>query len=410
MRYRKYLLFYIPAFLIICVLSACGLFLRPSGPYLEQLSLRQAGSYDWTDDLDYKGIKEAAEGSVRYFRKLPPDKKFQYGELTYSPEEMAASLELFVRTVRDHEGRERQKQLREKFRFFESVDSERGAFFTGYYEPLINGSHVPTDEFDEPLYETPDDLVEVDLGKFPLVPGSEKIVGRLEGRQLVPYYSREEIVNETSIKERARPIAYVNGIELFFLQIQGSGLVRFPDGSLKRVNYAKSNGHPYSAIGRVLTEHIPPDEMSLQAIKKYLYENPGEVNNILNYNKSYTFFREVEEGPLGCIEVPLTPDRSIAMDKRIIPSGGLAFIETELPVFEGGRMTGLKPVKRFVLVQDTGGAIRHHGRADIFFGHGENAELSAGHMKQRGRVFLIVARKEFLRSTEAMKSGRTEGE
>lgn len=133
MRYRKYLLLFITVVLIICVLSACGLFLRPpSGPSLEQLSLRQAGSYDWTDDLDYKGLKDAVRQSVRYFSKLPPEKKFQYGDITYSPVEMAASLELFVRTVRDYEGRERLRQLRKKFIFFESRDSEGGAFFTGY--------------------------------------------------------------------------------------------------------------------------------------------------------------------------------------------------------------------------------------------------------------------------------------
>ena len=110
MRHRKYLLFYIPVILIICVLSACGLFLRHPGPSLKQLSLRQAGSYDWTDDLDYKGMEEAVEGSVRYFRKLPEDKRFPYGDLMYSPEEMAGSLELFVHTVRDYEGRERNRQ------------------------------------------------------------------------------------------------------------------------------------------------------------------------------------------------------------------------------------------------------------------------------------------------------------
>jgi membrane-bound lytic murein transglycosylase A len=136
--------------------------------------------------------------------------------------------------------------------------------------------------------------------------------------------------------------------------------------------------------------------MSLQSIREYLYANPDEVRNILSYNPSYTFFREVEEGPLGNIDVPLTPGRSIAMDSRIIPRGGLAFIDTELPVFDNDQIKEWKTVKRFVLVQDTGGAIRDHGRVDIFFGHGEKAALTAGHLKQRGRVFVIIARKAFL--------------
>jgi membrane-bound lytic murein transglycosylase A len=136
--------------------------------------------------------------------------------------------------------------------------------------------------------------------------------------------------------------------------------------------------------------------MSLQAIKTYLYSHPDEVRDILNYNPSYTFFREVAEGPLGDIEVPLTPGRSIAMDRQVSPRGGLAFIETEVPVFLEGHISGWRPVQRFVLVQDTGGAIRDHGRADIFFGHDSDAELKAGHLKQEGRLFLIVAKKEYL--------------
>ncbi len=199
------------------------------------------------------------------------------------------------------------------------------------------------------------------------------------------------------MKDRAKPIAYVNEIELFFLQIQGSGLIKLPDGRVKRVNYAQKNGHPYRSIGKILKDKIPSDEISLQSIKKYLYANPDKVREILSYNQSYVFFREVEEGPLGYIEVPLTPNRSIAMDKRIIPRGGLAFIETQLPILIKGRIIGWKPVKRFVLVQDTGGAIRDHGRVDIFLGHGEDASLTAGHLKQKGRVFLLVARKEMLK-------------
>jgi len=116
----------------------------------------------------------------------------------------------------------------------------------------------------------------------------------------------------------------------------------------------------------------------------------------LNYNQSYTFFREVEDGPLGYIDVPLTPGRSIAMDRRLVPRGGLSFIETEFPVFDNGMITGWRAVRRFVLVQDTGGAITGHGRVDIFTGRGESAELIAGHLKQKGRVFFLVAKKEYL--------------
>ena len=382
---------------LVLVYTGCDVFVRPpSEPRLELLTSSEFTSYAWLDDLSFEGVEEAVAQSIEYYRKLDASKKFQYGAITYSPEDMAASLGLFLKIVKNFQGRERMEQLREKFLFYESKNAEGNAFFTGYYEPLLDGSFIPTDKFPEPVYETPDDLIEVDLGRFSEKWKNEKIVGRLDDNKLVPYDSREEIVYYNTLKERAKPIAYVNEIELFFLQIQGSGLIRLSDGRIKRVNYAQKNGHPYTAIGRVLKDKISPDEMSLQTIKEYLYANPDEVRNILAYNKSYTFFREVDEGPLGNIEVPLTPNRSIAMDSRLIPGGSLAFIETELPVFDNDQIAEWKPVKRFVLVQDTGGAIRDHGRVDIFFGHGRQAELLAGHLKQRGRVFIIVARKEFL--------------
>ena len=379
--------------------TGCSLFVRPpEGPALAQMPSSSINAYEWSDDLDSEGLGPAVEQSKSYYKSTSSTRVFRYCDLIYSQKEMLASLDLFMDIIENYNGRERMRQLKEKFLFFESINSEGEAFFTGYYEPVLDGSPVQTDVFSEPLYETPDDLIEVDLSRFSGEWENEKIVGRLEGRRLVPYDSREEIVYGVSLQKRARPIAYVKEIELFFLQIQGSGLIRFPDGSLKRVNYAQKNGHPYRAIGRILTDKISPEEISLQSIKKYLYDNPDEVREILSYNQSYTFFREVEEGPLGNIEVPLTPERSIAMDRRIVPHGGLAYIETELPVFDEGRIVSWKPVKRFVLVQDTGGAIRDHGRVDLFLGHDNNAELIAGHLKQRGRVFLIVARKEYISS------------
>ena len=385
------------AFCLFFFLTTCALFVRPpTEPKLEQMSIKKVNRYDWSDDLDYEGLRTAAWQSIRYYEKLPPDITFEYGGVNYSPGEMEASLRLFLEIITGSTGREMMQELGEKFLFFESRNSEGAAFFTGYYEPLLEGSLFPTERFKSPLYKTPVDLIEVDLGRFALKWKDEKIVGRIKEGRLVPYYSREEIVYEGSLKERAEPIAYVDEIELFFLQIQGSGLVSLPDGVVLRVNYAQKNGHPYKAIGRVLKERIMPDEISLQSIKAYLHDNPDEVREILSYNQSYVFFREVQEGPLGYIEVPLTPIRSVAMDRKLIPRGGLAFIETEVPVFENGRVTGLKPIKRFVFVQDTGGAIRGHGRVDLFFGHGEYPELAAGHLKQKGRVFLIVARKEFL--------------
>ncbi len=346
--------------------------------------------------MDFAGLEQAAGRSLLYYSRLPGDMTFEYDGLIYSSREMAASMKLFISIIRNHEGRERTALLREKFLFFESRNAGGKAFFTGYYEPVLEGSPAPTEKLSEPVYKTPGDLIEVDLGRFSEKWRNERIVGRLQGRRLVPYYSLDEIVYGRILQGRAEPIAYVNGIELFFLQIQGSGLIRLPDGSLKRINYAQKNGRPYRAIGAVLKDRIPPGKMSMQSIKAYLYANPDKVREILSHNQSYVFFRETEDGPLGNINVPLTPNRSVAMDTRAVPRGGLAYIETKLPVFDGDSIAGWRPVRRFALVQDTGGAIRGHGRVDLFLGHGGEAERIAGHLKQTGRVFLIVARKEFL--------------
>jgi membrane-bound lytic murein transglycosylase A len=346
--------------------------------------------------MDYEGLERAVSESIKYYERLGPDTVFRYGELRYSPSEMIASLKLFLNVVSNTDRSDLPRKLKNTFLFFESVSAGGGAFFTGYYEPLLEGSVERTEEFSEPLYSTPDDLIQVDLGKFSDEWKNRKIVGRIQQHELVPYDGRDEIVYQHSLQERARPIAYVNEIELFFLQIQGSGLIRLRDGTLKRVNYAQKNGRPYVSIGPLLKERIPPEEMSLQGIKSYLYGHPDEVHDILNQNQSYVFFRETEEGPLGNIEVPLTPGRSIAMDSHIVPKGGLAYIETELPVFENDRVAGWRTAGRFVLVQDTGGAIRDHGRVDLFLGSGREAELTAGHLKNGGRVFILVARKEYL--------------
>ncbi|MBF0287171.1 MAG: MltA domain-containing protein [SAR324 cluster bacterium] len=383
--------------------SGCHLIQTPpvstsSVPYAA-LSDQEVQALDWSDDLDFTGLAEAIEQSNRFFRRLPQYYKFEYGDTVYSPKEMEASLELLLQTLRTFQGEERIRQIQKKFIFFESKNDQGGAFFTGYYEPILSGSLESNHKFKTPLYQTPNDLIKADLEKFDPEWEGTRIIGKVEGNQFIPYDSREKIVDSQSLDNRAIPIAYVeNNIELFFLQIQGSGLLQLPDGSLKRVNYAAQNGHTYRSIGKLLIEEnkIPREKMSMQALKAYLYQHPEEVRRILNHNPSYTFFREVDEGPLGYIEVPLTPQRSIAMDRKLVPRGGLAFITTQAPVFENNQLITRKKLHRFVLVQDTGGAIRGHGRADIFWGHGPLAELKAGHMQQTGRLFLLVARKEFL--------------
>ncbi len=352
------------------------------------------------DDAGFAGLPDALRQSLRYYRRLPPETPFTYGDLRYSAPEMAASTELFLQIVETLEGRERDAAIRERFLVFESRNERGAAFFTGYFEPVLPGSLAATERFRAPLYAVPADLVSVDLGPYadagmlPAELRGKSLRGRIQGRKLVPYDDRGRISAGNSLAGRAEPLAWVaDEIELFFLQVQGSGLIRLEDGSLLRVNYADQNGHPYRAIGRLLRDRIPPEQMSLQALEAWLRANPALVREVLDYNPSYTFFRRVEEGPLGNIQVPLTAGRSLAMDARLAPKGGLAWIETTLP---SAASAPPLPLRRFGVVQDTGGAITGHGRVDIFWGTGPEAGRIAGPFKQEGRVLLLVARKEFL--------------
>jgi membrane-bound lytic murein transglycosylase A len=163
-----------------------------------------------------------------------------------------------------------------------------------------------------------------------------------------------------------------------------------------KVGYAASNGHPYRSIGAVLVRNdaMPLEAVSLQSIRAWLHEHPEQRQRVLFANPSYVFFQVRDEGPLGNLRVELTPGRSLAVDQRLIPAGGLAYVVTEAP--QPGSTEQTQPVQRFMLAQDTGGAIRGHGRGDLFWGAGPDAEWIAGHQKHAGRLLLLVAKKEYL--------------
>ena len=366
------------------------------------VSIAEINALKLESSPDLEALQRALGHSIEYYKRLPTDQRFQYGSFGYSPEEMIASHQHFLRIL-DLPEVERLEKLQQDFLWFESLNEKNQAFFTGYYEPLLKGSLNESEKFPVPLYGVPSDLVTVNLSNFDEKYGNGILRGKIVDQKFVKYDDRDEISYQNSLQGRATPLAWVNNdIELFFLQIQGSGVIELPNEVLYRVNYADQNGHPYRAIGKILLGEIPREKMSLKALKEYLYDHPERVQEILNYNPSYTFFRHIPgDGPLGNIEVPLTPERSIAMDHRLVPKGGLVFYETNLP-------SEISPseeiLQRFAVVQDTGGAIRGHGRADIFWGRGTPAEKIAGPMKENGRIFLLVARKEVLNAESGIST------
>ena len=265
-----------------------------------------------------------------------------------------------------------------------TVSGESG-LVTGYYEPIIEGSRTPTALHRFPIYGVPADMVVVDLGTVSPETRSLRLRGRLEGQRLVPYYSRGEI--EARGDFPAPAIAWsADPVELFFLQIQGSGQVRLETGEHIRVGYADQNGHPYRSLGRHLVERgeLVLEQASMQGIKAWAAANPDKLRDALNQNPSYVFFRELPptEGPIGALNVPLHAERSLAVDRRYVPLGTPVYLATTYPLSE-------EPLERLMAAHDTGGAIRGAVRADFYWGTGPDAGAQAGRMRQQGRLWLL---------------------
>jgi membrane-bound lytic murein transglycosylase A len=260
---------------------------------------------------------------------------------------------------------------------------------TGYYEPVLEGSRQRSARYQQPVHGLPDDLVVVDLAaQYPELRGM-RLRGRLNGRRVQPYWSRGEIAAGNGAFA-APAIAWVaDPVELFFLQIQGSGQIQLDTGERIRVGFAEQNGHPYRSLGRLLVERgeLALEQASMQGIKAWAAANPARYQEALNHNASYVFFRELPAagGPIGALGVPLDAGYSIAVDPRYVPLGAPVFLATTYPL-------SLQPLERLVMAQDTGGAIRGAQRADFFWGTGPEAGALAGRMRQPGRMWVLWPR------------------
>jgi membrane-bound lytic murein transglycosylase A len=275
-------------------------------------------------------------------------------------------------------------------------DGQGKVLVTGYYEPMLSCRSNPDDVYKYPLYKRPGDIVEIDLTLFGNDFPRNKLSARIEGRKILPYYSREEIDQKQALGGRNLEMLWCRDlVDIYFLQIQGSGKADLGGGDIVSILYDGQNGRQYKSLGKQLIDKgaIEKENMSMPAIREYLRSHPEEVVPLLNQNPSYIFFR-MDMGPsLGNIGVPLTPGRSIATDSKLLPKGALAFIETQKPIIENGAIKEWTPFTRFVLNQDTGGAIKGPGRVDLFWGQGAEAELSAGYMQQEGKLYFLFRKK-----------------
>ena len=273
-----------------------------------------------------------------------------------------------------------------------SADGDVNGLFTGYFEASLNGSMTQSAQYSVPLRARPSDLIMVDLGEFRPELKGQRIAGRAIEGQLKQYEDRAAIEDGKLPKAQDKPLLWVdNAVDAFFLQVQGSGVVTLPDGSTKRVGYDGQNGHVYSAIGGELIKrgHLTKNNVSMQSIKAWMAAHPAEAKEIMRTNKSYVFFRFIDgdhkvSGPIGGQGVPLTAERSLAIDHGIYPYGVPVFLDAAHPTDSSLR------IQKLMMAQDTGGAIKGVVRGDVFWGHGDHAEKMAGPMKSPGRFWMLM--------------------
>lgn len=376
--------------LLFCfLLAACGEDAPPPPPEEEipdKLVLKSATFADlpsWAED-DFQGFAQALNRSCERIQKNPSEK--QFGVM---PEAGTfGDWQQICKKFKEHETDNLKAFFETNFTPHAVYNNEeQEGLFTGYYEASLRGSREKSERYNIPLYKRPDDLVMVHLGQFREDLKGVRIAGRVKSGTLKPYESREQIVNGDWPHNDEVLVWVDSAVDAFFVQIQGSGVITLENDSTMRIGYAGQNGHPYHAIGRTLIERdaIKKENISMQSIRKWLEENPDQADEIMNTNKSYVFFRELTgDGPLGAEGVALTAKRSIAIDRTLISYGLPLWVDLEHP------QQGAGNIRRLMIAQDTGGAIRGPVRGDFFWGYGPKAEEMAGKMKSKGRYWVLL--------------------
>jgi len=269
-------------------------------------------------------------------------------------------------------------------------DGSAEGLVTGYYEPLLRGARKRGGKYQTPLYRVPDDILSVEFSTVVPELKGQHLRGRLAGNKVLPYPARAELLQSNALA--GKEIVWVDDpVAAFFLQVQGSGRVQLADShETVRLAYADQNGQPYKSIGRYLIDkgELQADQASMQGIKAWLMAHPRREQELLNANPRYVFFREEavsdpKAGPKGALGVPLTPQRSIAVDPQSVPLGSPVFLATTQP-------NSSAALRRLVIAQDTGSAIKGGVRADYFWGFGDQAGNRAGKMKQRGAMWVLL--------------------
>ena len=359
---------------------------RPLAP--GQLALRKitnpAELPDFTDAYhNLSNLSTAIDNSLDYLKKPSSNQFYPYVDITH--EQVVHSLTAFNDLLKSGlTGSQLNDAIRQKFDVYMSVgcDDAGTVLFTGYYTPIFYGSTAKTAQFQYPLYRQPDDLAKGDQGQ---------ILGRKAADgQITPYPTRAEIENSNMLA--GSEIVWLDDpFKVYIAHVQGSAIIRMPDGRLVTYGYAANNGHEYKSIIKQLINEgkIPPDRVSLASLMDYFKANSTLVRQYTQLNPRFVFFRQAEQGgPRGSLNEPVIAYRSIATDKTIFPRASLTFFATKLPR-QIGNTTYTDPFAGFALDQDTGGAIRAAGRCDIYLGVGDEAGKLAGQTYQEGRLYYL---------------------
>jgi membrane-bound lytic murein transglycosylase A len=342
------------------------------------------------DDAPAESLRQATLRSLDYLARQPAERELPALDRRVRAADLVTMLNALIAAG------DRPEAWRElvcdRFQLYRAADGEApaGLLVTGYYQPELPARRARSERFRYPLYRTPSDLVDVELGRFCPSCAGRVAEGRVSDGRLVPYYTRAEI-DAGALAGRDYEIAWLEDpVEAFFLHVQGSARLRFDDGVVMDVSYSSSNGRPYTNVGRVLVEEgkLARETLSLQTIKEYLGNHPDEQGRIMAANERYIFFRTVPVGPVGSAGVPLTPGRSLAADMGVYPPGGLAFVR--IAAGPTPASPAAHAVQRFALIQDTGVAITGPRRIDVYWGTGTEAESIAGGMRNPGEMYVIL--------------------
>lgn len=350
----------------------------------------------FADDGDFPSFQKALEASLAWANAQPPEKELSFGVGKIPVARVHAALEKllgFARSARSADAFS--AMLKEHFVPWKAVAPEsKRLLVTGYYIPEIEGSLEPSPEHPVPVYGVPTDLVGVSLGDFLPELKGKTIRGRVDQNKLVPYYSRKEIREKNALEGKAPVVAWARSEwDTFVMEVQGSGVLKLASGEEVLLGYASQNGQSYKAVGKLLLDEkkIPKEQMSMQAIGAYLEKNPDELRRVLDSNPSFVFFEASQGGARGSLGFALTPERSVAVDMRKFPAAAAALLKTEHPTLDAqGNVVSKGSFARFVVNQDTGGAIRGLARADFFWGQGKSAFEKAGPMQHPGEYYLLL--------------------